>query len=332
MRPRSHKQTVQADNCIDCHMPLQESKVITFRSGGSQLAQPYRTHRIAVYDVQAPKQQPQNAARVQFTDVAAEAGITFRHENGASAEKHMFETFGSGVGVIDFDNDGWPDLFFANGADLAHGKRSPGNALYRNLGNGKFEDVTAKAGVAGNGMFATGVTVGDYDNDGFLDIYVTGYGGNQLFRNNGDGTFTEVTGKAGVGGSGWSSSAAWIDYDRDGYLDLFVARYVDYDVRNAPYCGYQKEGYRMYCDPQQFDGTPTCCSTTTGTAPSRRCPARPAWRIRRARAWASRSATSMATAGPISSWPTTACAISCTTTKATAPSRTSPTAPASDST
>ena len=133
---------------------------------------------------------------VQFNDVAAESGITFRHENGASPEKHMFETFGSGVGVIDFDNDGWPDLFFANGADLGHGKRSPGNALYRNLGNGKFEDVTAKAGVAGNGMFATGVTVGDYDNDGFLDIYVTGYGGNQLFHNNGDGTFTDVTAKA----------------------------------------------------------------------------------------------------------------------------------------
>jgi enediyne biosynthesis protein E4 len=249
------KHAAEADNCIDCHMPRQASKVITFQTGGSQLAQTYRTHKIAVYDAQGPKQQPQNAARVQFTDVAAEAGITFRHENGASAEKHMFETFGSGVGVIDFDNDGWPDLFFANGADLGHGKRSPGNALYRNLGNGKFEDVTAKAGVAGNGMFATGVTVGDYDNDGFLDIYVTGYGGNQLFRNNGDGTFTEVTRKAGVGASGWSSSAAWIDYDRDGYLDLFVARYVDYDVKNAPYCGYRKEGYRMYCDPQSFDGT-----------------------------------------------------------------------------
>jgi len=137
----------------------------------------------------------------------------------------MFETFGSGVGVIDFDNDGLPDLFFANGADLAHGKPSPGNALYRNLGSGKFEDVTAKAGVAGNGMFATGATVGDYDNDGYLDIYVTGYGNTQLFRNKGDGTFSDVTDKAGVGASGWSSSAAWLDYDRDGYLDLFVGRY-----------------------------------------------------------------------------------------------------------
>jgi hypothetical protein len=205
---------------------------------------------------QAARPVPRAAAPVQFHDVAAESGITFRHENGASPEKHMFETFGSGVGVIDFDNDGLPDLFFANGADLLHGKPSPGNALYRNLGNGKFEDVTAKAGVAGNGMFATGVTVGDYDNDGYLDIYVTGYGGNQLFRNNGDGTFAEVTARAGVGGGGWSTSAAWVDYDRDGYLDLFVGRYVDYDLRKAPYCGYQKPGYRMYCDPQVFDGTP----------------------------------------------------------------------------
>jgi hypothetical protein len=192
--------------------------------------------------------------RPQFIDVASEAGLTFKHENGASPEKHLFETFGSGVAVIDYDNDGFPDLFFANGADLAHGKSSPGNVLYRNLGNGKFVDVTAKAGVAGNGMFATGVTAGDYDNDGLLDIYVTGFGGNQLFRNNGNGTFTDVTTKAGVAGAGWSSSAAWLDYDRDGYLDLFVARYVDYDMKHAPYCGYNKDGYRMYCDPQQFDG------------------------------------------------------------------------------
>jgi hypothetical protein len=266
-----HKAAAKANqNCIDCHMPLQESKVITFRTAGTALAQTYRTHNIAIYADQASKQEPHDAARapdtrpqdtrqqvtrVQFTNVAAEAGITFQHENGASPQKHMFETFGSGVGVIDFDNDGWPDLFFANGADLAHGKPSPGNVLYRNLGNGKFKDVTAQAGVAGNRMFATGVTVGDYDNDGFLDIYVTGYGGNQLFHNNGDGTFTDVTAKAGVGGGGWSSSAAWVDYDRDGYLDLFVARYVDYDIKNAPYCGYKKDGYRMYCDPQQFDGT-----------------------------------------------------------------------------
>ena len=194
--------------------------------------------------------------RVQFVNVAREAGITFKHENGASKEKLMPETFGAGVAWIDFDNDGLPDLFFSNGADLAHGKPSPGNVLYHNLGNGKFEDVTKKAGVAGNGMFATGATVGDYDNDGFLDLFVTGYNSRQLFHNNGDGTFTDVTAKAGVSGGGWSSSAAWVDYDRDGYLDLFVARYLEYDIKTAPYCGYKQEGFRMYCDPQQFDGVP----------------------------------------------------------------------------
>jgi hypothetical protein len=171
---------------------------------------------------------------VLFTDVTAAAGITFKHENGASQEKHLYETVGSGVAWIDFDNDGWPDLFFANGADVAHGKASPGNVLYRNLRNGKFADVTAKAGVAGNGTFATGATAGDYDNDGFPDLLVTGFGRNQLFHNNGDGTFTDVTQKAGVQGSGWSTSAAWVDYDRDGFVDLFVARYVDYDIRKAP--------------------------------------------------------------------------------------------------
>jgi len=193
-------------------------------------------------------------SRVQFVNVASEAGLTFKHTNGASAEKLMPETFGSGVAWIDYDNDGWIDLFFANGADMARRKPSPGNALFRNLGNGKFADVTAKAGVAGRGLFATGVAVGDYDNDGFLDIYVTGYGGNQLLHNNGDGTFTDVTAKAGVGAGGWSSSTGWLDYDRDGYLDLYVVRYLDYDIKKDPYCGYKREGWRMYCDPQQFDG------------------------------------------------------------------------------
>jgi hypothetical protein len=206
--------------------------------------------------VHAQRRAASSEPRVQFASVAREAGITFIHENGKSKEKLMPETFGSGVAWIDFDNDGLPDLFFSNGADLAHGKPSPGNVLYHNLGNGKFEDVTKRAGVAGNGMFATGATVGDYDNDGFLDLFVTGYNSRQLFHNNGDGTFTDVTAKAGVAGSGWSSSAAWVDYDRDGYLDLFVVRYLEYDIKTAPYCGYKQEGYRMYCDPQQFDGTP----------------------------------------------------------------------------
>jgi len=192
--------------------------------------------------------------RVEFRDVAASSGIVFRHQNGASPQKLMVETFGSGVAWLDYDNDRWQDLFFANGADLARGKPSPGNALYRNLGNGKFADVTRQAGVAGRGLFATGVAVGDYDHDGRLDLYVTGFGANQLFRNNGDGTFTDTAARAGVAAGGWSSSAGFFDYDRDGDLDLFVARYLDYDVKDNPHCGFQKDGYRMYCDPRTFDG------------------------------------------------------------------------------
>ncbi len=196
------------------------------------------------------------AAPVRFENVASEAGFDFKHTNGASPEKLMPETFSSGVAWVDFDSDGWIDVFFANGADLARGKSSPGNALFRNLGNGKFANVTARTGVAGNGLFTTGVAAGDYDNDGFPDIFVGGYGGVQLFHNQGNGSFAEVSGKAGISAGGWSSSAGWFDYDRDGWLDLYVVRYLDYDIKNAPYCGFKREGYRMYCNPQQFDGMP----------------------------------------------------------------------------
>jgi hypothetical protein len=193
---------------------------------------------------------------VSFVDITQSAKIAFKHENGASAEKLMVETFGSGVAWLDYDNDGFLDLFFANGANLSAGKPSPGNVLLRNTGKGTFVDVTQSAGVKGNGGFSTGVAVGDYDNDGFLDLYVTGYGANTLYHNNGNGTFTDVTAKAGVKGGGWSSSAGFFDYDRDGHLDLYVVRYLDYDVKENVYCGYQKPGYRMYCDPRGFDGVP----------------------------------------------------------------------------
>jgi enediyne biosynthesis protein E4 len=189
-----------------------------------------------------------------FVEITRSAGIAFKHENGASPDKMMIETFGSGVAWLDYDNDGFLDLFFANGADIHQGKASPGNSLFHNTGKGTFVDVTQTAGLAGNGGFSTGVAVGDYDNDGFLDIYLTGYGANALYRNNGNGTFTDLTAKAAVKGGGWSSSAGFFDYDRDGDLDLYVVRYLDYDVKENTYCGYQKAGYRMYCDPRGFDG------------------------------------------------------------------------------
>jgi len=167
----------------------------------------------------------------------------------------MVETFGSGVGWIDYDNDGFPDLYFVNGA--------PGtaNALYHNNRDGTFTDVTRQAGVAGEGAgtgaYKTGVAVGDYDNNGFLDLYVTALGPNVLYRNNGDGTFTDVTSAAGVAGgpTEWSTSTGFLDFDRDGHLDLYVVNYLDYRLTENPYCGLRKDGYRMYCLPTLFDGT-----------------------------------------------------------------------------
>jgi len=196
-------------------------------------------------------------ARPLFVDVTSKAGITFVHKSGASGEKYMVETFGSGVAWIDYDNDGFPDLYFVNGAPGA------ANALYHNNKDGTFTEVTQHAGVAASGgasakAYKTGVAVGDYDNDGFLDLYVTALGSNILYRNNGDGIFTDLTTKAGVAGGAneWSTSTGFVDYDRDGRLDLYVVNYLDYRLEENLYCGLRKEGYRMYCHPTQFDGTP----------------------------------------------------------------------------
>ncbi len=186
----------------------------------------------------------------QFVEVGLEAGLTHKHQNGASPRKLMMETFGSGVAAADLDGDGRVDLFFVNGADIARGKPSPGHKLYRNLGGLKFESTT----IRGNGGFGSGVAVGDYDGDGRLDLYITGFGANQLLRNLGGMRFEDVTARGGVAASGWSSSAGFLDYDRDGHLDLFVARYLDYDPELDQPCGFRKPGYRMYCDPRMYNG------------------------------------------------------------------------------
>ncbi len=199
---------------------------------------------------QAPKSAAD--ARPLFADVTAAANITFVHASGATPDKFMYETFGSGVAALDYDNDGFQDLYFVNG------KPDAPNALYHNNHDGTFTDVTAKAGVAavGGRTYKTGVAVGDIDNDGFLDLYVTAVGPNILFRNNGDGTFTDVTAKAGVAGGAaeWSTSTGFLDYDHDGDLDLYVANYVDFRTDENPYCGFRRDGYRMYCNPTMFDG------------------------------------------------------------------------------
>jgi hypothetical protein len=196
---------------------------------------------------------------VTFIDVASSAGITFRHDNAASSEKYLIETMGSGCGWIDYDQNGLLDLYLANGA--ATGVYSPKlplrSALYRNNGDGTFTDVTGKAGVGAEGLFGMGVAVGDYDNDGFPDLFVLGYLRCILYHNNGDGTFTDVTARAGVGNSGrWGSSAAWFDYDNDGRLDLVIANYVDWSPERNFYCGDHGPGLRSYCHPDDFNGQP----------------------------------------------------------------------------
>jgi hypothetical protein len=201
-----------------------------------------------------PTVQTRSALRPLFADVTAKSKIGFVHKSGASPDKYMVETFGSGVAWIDYDNDGFQDLYFVNGA--------PGtsNALYRNNQDGTFTDVTQRAGVSGEGAgkaaYKTGVAVGDYDNDGRLDLYVTAFGPNMLFRNNGDGTFTDVTAAAGVAGgpAEWSTSTGFFDFDRDGHLDLYVVNYLDYRLTDNPYCGLRQPGRRMYCHPTMFDG------------------------------------------------------------------------------
>jgi len=179
------------------------------------------------------------------------------HYNGASPEKYVLETMGSGAAFIDYNNDGWLDIYLVNGGGVpGHTPAAPvRNALYRNRGDGTFVDVTAQAGVGGNGHYGMGVAAGDYDNDGWTDLYVTTFGRNILYRNRGDGTFEDATERAGVAGGGWSSSAAWLDYDRDGRLDLFVARYVDYAFERNVICGDPARGIRAYCHLDIYDGT-----------------------------------------------------------------------------
>src|SRR6185503_1956480 len=169
-----------------------------------------------------------------FTEITNATGVNFKRAPSSTSLKYLLEAMGGGVAMFDYDNDGRMDLFFTNGAAIkdpmtktdAPDKSDPKywNRLYHQKADGTFEDVTEAAGVKGGG-FSMGVAAADYDNDGWSDLYVTGYGANYLYRNKGDGTFVDVTKKAGVGASGWSTSAGWIDYDRDGRLDLFVGRY-----------------------------------------------------------------------------------------------------------
>ncbi|MBI2501715.1 MAG: CRTAC1 family protein [Candidatus Latescibacteria bacterium] len=199
-------------------------------------------------------------SEVQFVDATAAAGIYFKHENGAEGRHYMPETYGAGVAFVDYDSDGFLDLYLINGG------RAPGlssaplarNALYRNQGDGTFAEVTEQCGVGDTG-YGMGVAVADYDNDSDVDIYVTNYGPNVLYRNEGmeaGYVFRDVTAQAAVGDSGWGSSAAFADVDRDGCLDLYVANYLDYPAANPLVCTVGNTQVRIYCDPRKLPGQP----------------------------------------------------------------------------
>ncbi len=209
---------------------------------------------------QASVPSPPAAVQPTFADVTSPVGLHFQNVASHTSRKYLIETMGSGVALFDYDNDGRLDIFIVNGAPLADPtpkgtipqKQGPRdwNRLYHQKPDGTFEDVTDKAGLQGAG-YGMGVAVGDYDNDGYEDLYVTAYGNNKLYHNNGNGTFRDVTAQAGVGGGGWSTSAAWVDLDNDGRLDLVVLRYLQWDFDDL-WCGEGKEGYRSYCTPDVF--------------------------------------------------------------------------------
>ncbi len=208
-----------------------------------------------------------------FENIAGKAGLSFRQNNFATDFKYPFETLGGAVAALDYNNDGRVDLFFLNGAPSPeHIRTDPAsfNRLYRNNGDGTFTDVTEASGLSGRRMkgYPQGIAIGDYDNDGFVDIYVTNYGNGVLYHNNGDGTFTDVTAKAGVAMDRYpfKASACWIDVDNDGYLDLFVTHYFQWTFKdNADdYCGQKKPGYRTYCTPDVFKPLPNVLFRNNG--------------------------------------------------------------------
>ena len=218
--------------------------------------------------------------RPLFEEVpSGKSGITWQHVNGRSPEYYLPETTGAGCAFLDYDNDGWMDIYLVNSGkcDFFNPEPALRNALYHNNRDGTFTEVTEKAGVAGGG-YGMGIAVGDFDGDGWPDLYVTQYGRSILYRNNGNGTFSDVTQRAGLAAPGWASSAVWFDYDNDGRLDLFVSRFVEFDKSKNKFCGDEKTGERFYCVPRAYapaaswlfhnngDGTFTDVSVESGIA------------------------------------------------------------------
>ena len=262
-------------------------------------------------------------------DVTPEAGLNLVTTCGTPQKKFIVEGNGSGCAWIDYDNDGWTDLYIVNGissAALMAGREdaaSAPNFLFRNRGDGTFSQVTVNAGVAGTGL-GNGVAAADYDNDGWIDLFVTNYGRDLLYRNNGNGTFTEVGASAGVAGAGeWSTGAAFGDYDGDGWLDLYVARYLEFDVDDPPlggeFCGYR--GIPVMCGPKGLTGAPDVLYRNNGDGTFTDVTRAAGCRTRSSCTGSPRSSrTSTTTVIPISSSPTTRGPITCTGTGGTGPS------------
>ncbi len=226
--------------------------------------------RPSAADNQRSKQAVSSIGPIQFENVIRNSGIKFKLRNSVSPKRYTIETMTGGVALFDYDNDGLLDIFFTNGAAIPSLEKTDStywNRLFRNNGDGTFTDVTEKAGLKGIG-YSMGVAAADYDNDGFVDLYVTGFNRNQLFHNNGDGTFTDVTAKAGVSGAvpklgkAWSVAAGWLDYNNDGLLDLFVVNYLNYSLSSATAC--VQQGHPAYCSPVDFLGTPNILYRNNG--------------------------------------------------------------------
>ncbi len=205
--------------------------------------------------VPAPTLEPQGPPPA-FSDVTVKAGIRFTHNSGAFGARYLPETMGPGCAFIDYDNDGWPDIFLVNGLNWPERPGPPSTPrLYRNEGDGTFTDVTSSSGLD-VAIYGMGTAVGDYDNDGNMDLFVTAVGPNRLFRNEGDGTFTDTTHTADLGNANdFSTGAAWLDYDRDGFLDLLVANYVEWSIENDIFCTIDGNA-KSYCTPESYDGVP----------------------------------------------------------------------------